>query len=491
MIFDSATQHKKNLDAGRYSSTELTQRYLEQIKRHNPALNALVFDNSEAALRKAKECDQHYSLDQAQNDPHSKAHDLPLLGVPITIKESFKMRGTPTTLNYPPLKNYRADEDAIIVDRLQRAGAIILGKTNVPTLLSDSQTFGPIYPRCNNPYDPSKVPGGSTGGGAAAIASGMTTFEIGSDIAGSIRNPAHYCGLFGLKPTQNNHYQDGHIPPLPSHRGKGFAALASTGPLARNMDDIDLAYRVCYAPRPEYRRYLSVNTNRTRPSTLSGLKIAYYDELLSLQAGSDVQNGLEKLNGKLTAAGASLTKIQLDHKLCDQIVKVWAKLFGFMIGQDFSWLHRQVMKMMFNKDLRGSRLDAKGALATGLSLNFKAFSQTLYEQQEAIAEFYKLFDDYNFIISPTSPGPAFGHNPKHRDILLDGEAVNYIDYAFMFVSVYNALEMPVLTIPTGANPKGLPIGLSIAAPHYCEEDLIALGKLIEAEGFHFTPPSGY
>ena len=476
MIYDSAHSHAQKLQSRDYTSADLVDAYYRRTL--NPKLNAIVISNETEAKQLAAKLDQ-------ENDFENLGK--PLYGVPVTVKESFKMRGTPTTINYPPLKNYIADQDSVIVRRLRDAGAIILGKTNIPTLLSDSQTFGPLYPTANNPYDVSRIPGGSTGGGAAAVAAGLTTFEIGSDIGGSIRNPSHYCGLYGLKPTHNSHQQDGHVPPLPG-KNMGFAALSSTGPLARSVSDIELAYNVIYAPRPEYRRFLDIKTGHPEPESLSGLRFAYYDELLGLQAGKDVQAGIQKLTSRIEAAGGSVTKISIDTQLSERIVQTWARLFGFVAGQDFGWATRKIMKFMFNRDIKHSRLNAKKALAEGLSLNFKAYSNALYEQQELIAEFHRKFEEYDFILSPTSPGPAFEHNHKHRDIMLDGQAVAYLDYCFMFVSIYNALELPVLTVPSGLNSQGLPIGISITAPHHTERSLIALGKLLENEGFVFQPP---
>lgn len=479
MLTKTAAEHALNISQGLYTSQALCQAYYDQIDKLNPQLNAFVVDNRKAAMERAKALDsQRQSLDKLP----------PLFGVPVSIKESFKMKGTPTTINHPPLKDYVANEDSVFVTRLEDAGAIILGKTNIPTMLADAQTFGPLYPTCNNPYDQSRVPGGSTGGGAAAVASGMSTFEIGSDIGGSIRTPSHYCGLFGLKPTQNNHIQDGHIPPMPNSN-LGFSALASTGPLARSMSDIQLAYEVCYAPRFEYRRFLPVQTEKSNIESLQGLKIGYFDEALGLKAGKDVRDGMERFTKTLVEAGASVEQIHLDEKLVNKLVQTWARLFGFVVGQDFNWPIRQIMKFMFNKDVRHSRLDVKEALGDGLSLKFKKYSRALYEQQECIAEFYRYFDQFDFIMSPTTPGPAFTHNHKHKDIELDGEKVAYSDYCFLFVLLYNVLEVPVLNVPSGLNPEGLPIGVSFSAPHFQEQRLIKFGSLLEERGFVFKAPA--
>lgn len=482
MIFDSAFNHARNIQSGQVSSLELTQSYFSQIDRHNPAVNAIVISNKEAALAQARQVDA--------SSPSSSQSDQPLRGVPVTVKEAFAMRGMPLTVNTPQLKDYVPQEDSILVQRLYDAGAIVLGKTNVPLMLSDSQTFGPLYPTCNNPYDLSRTPGGSTGGGAAAVAAGMTTFEIGSDIGGSIRNPSHYCGLFGLKPTFNGHQQDGHVPPMPFNK-TGFSAMNSTGPLARCMDDIELAYQVCYAPRWDYQKYLPIKTPGVPKSNLSEYRIAWFDEIHGMPCTEDTRQALARVVKHLEGLGAKVTRIQLDKQLTQRIYETWAALFGFVVGQDFNWAVRQLLKMKFMKDVSGSRLDVKKQLMRGLSLKFRHFSAALREQQECTAEFSRYFDDYDFVLSPCSAGPAFKHNPKHQPMQVNGEQLHYSDYCFAFVMPYNAMGNPVLCFPSGLNAEGLPIGLQLAAPHHQEAQLIHFGKLLEQEGYRFTPPEGY
>jgi len=478
MIYQNASHYKQAIINGETPCRDVVEAHQARIDRHNPRLNAIVCEDRERVLNEAKQ------LDRQRTDGSTHG---PLFGVPVTVKECFHMREFCTTVNYPPLKNYRPSQDSILVQRLREAGAIILGKTNVPTLLADTQTFGPLFPTCNNPYDTTRTSGGSTGGGAAAVAAGMSTIEIGSDIAGSIRNPSHYCGLFGLKPTQNGHVQDGHVPPLPN-RHNGYLDMNSTGPLARTMSDIELAYQVCYAPRWDYQRYLPVTPDMRPIESLAGLNIATYDSIIGIEASQDVRTALETTTQKLRSAGANVTKIKLDHHLSQRILRLWVKLFGFVIGQDFNWPMRQLLKLKFGMDLKGSRLDAQKELKDGLSLDFRQFSMALREQQECTAELLRLFKQYDFLMGPTSMGPAFEHNPKHKDILVDGERVNYADYCFGFVMPFNATRLPVLAIPAGQTRNGLPVGLSVVAPHYCEDPLIRFGHLVEASGCVFTPP---
>jgi amidase len=477
VIYQNAQAIAAEVKQSPANAKDILDTFYGRIETLNPKLNALVHEFRKSAYGHAEKLQ---NMDLAA---------LPLAGVPVTIKESFGYNGSPTTVNFPPLKNHTPTTNSILADRLEQAGAIILGKTNVPLLLSDCQTFGPLYPTANNPYDLSRTPGGSTGGGAAALAAGLTTIEIGSDIGGSIRTPANFCGLFGLKPTRNGHAHDGHVPPLPN-RGSGFTAMNSTGPLARNMSDLRLAYETCYQPMEEYLKYMDVRTSTPIHNQLSDYRVAWFDEIMGKPCSEPTRAGLHKVIDSLSKSGATVEKIRIDDKLADKIFKTWTQLFGFVVGQDFPWLMRQILKFKFGHDIRKSRISAKQALANGLSMNFSKYSQALLDQQECIAEFSKYFNDYDFVLSPTTVGPAFEHNHKHQDIIYQGESHNYTDYCFLFVMPYNLMGNPVLTIPSGKDKDtNLPIGISIATRHFSEKQLMHFGELLEDKGFVFEAPS--
>ncbi|MEM6724718.1 MAG: amidase family protein [Bacteroidota bacterium] len=478
MIYQSATHLAKAIKEGKTTSLAETQACLDQIDQHNDQLHSIVVHNKAAALERAK------MLDEAL-----KAGNIhgPLHGVPVTVKEAFNMVGLPTTVNFPLLKNFVAQHDSIFVQRLYDAGAVIVGKTNIPMLLADSQSFGPIYPTANNPYDVSRTPGGSTGGGAAAIAAGFGTFEIGSDIGGSIRNPSHYCGLYGLKPTENGHHQGGHLPPLPDSK-MGFDIMDSYGPLARTMDDIELAWSVMGQPRWDYLQMLPVQHPMENRPSLKEYKIAWYDQLGIYESGPDSKAAMDSFLKAMTIAGAACEKITIDPKLVEQMLEVWAMLFGFVAGQDSNWLIRQILKIKFGAIGKATRGNMMKHLRKGLNLRFKDFSKTLRKRQELIAEFSKIYQTYDFVASPVSYGPAFEHNHKHVPILANGKKVPYAEYCFIFVMPYNAMGSPSLAIPVHQTTKGLPVGIQVAGPHYTEPQLIHFGKLVEATGFEFRAP---
>ena len=460
------------------SAYDLTLEHFQRIDAVNDKLHAIVIDNRENALAQAKKLDA---------DLNSGKPVGPLHGIPITIKESFNIKGLKTTVNLPQLKHNIPQENSILVDRLVDAGAIILGKTNVPLMLSDAQTFGPLYPTCNNPYDLDRTPGGSTGGGAAALASGMSCFEIGSDVGGSIRNPSHYCGLFGLKPTQNAHAQDGHVPPMPNI-DLGFSMLASTGPLARSIEDLKLAYDVAYQPRWDYLQFLPISCPTPTHTSLKGYKIAWFDQIGPHTTCKETQQVLQNAVQTLKDQGATVEKISLDAKWSEQIYDIWATLFGFLAGQDFNWFMRQALKLKFRHDAKGSMMNVHKALNKGLGLDFITFSKALRQRQESIASFSRWFDQYDFILSPTTVGPAFKHNPKHKPMMIEGVETHYADYCFPFVMPFNAMGNPVLVVPGQADANKLPIGIQCIGRHYAEPQLLHFGQLMEEAGFCFRPP---
>ncbi|MBO0713409.1 MAG: hypothetical protein J2P59_01545, partial [Acidimicrobiales bacterium] len=226
------------LERGELSSRELLDTYLDRLDRHNKAINAIVTLDAERARQRAREADE------------ARAHGEswgPLHGLPVTVKDVFETDGLRTTAGSPDLADYVPDRDAVLVGRLRGAGAVIFGKTNTPTMAADGQTFNPIFGTTNNPWDLTRTPGGSSGGCGAALAAGLTPLSFGSDIAGSIRIPANFCGVYGHKPSFGLIPQRGHIPGPPGQRLE--RDINVVGPLARDARDLDLALSVLAGPR--------------------------------------------------------------------------------------------------------------------------------------------------------------------------------------------------------------------------------------------------
>jgi amidase len=244
--FLSASELSVKIASGEISSRSVVEAFIEQVRSQNPTWNAIVFLNEREALRQADQADKDLAA--------GKSHGL-LHGVPITVKDTYSVKGIPVTSGYTPLKNFIPGEDAVIVRRLKDEGAIILGKTNTAVLAMDMQTDNPVFGRTNNPWDITRTPAGSSGGCAAALATGMTPLSFGSDLAGSIRVPAAFCGVYGFKPTHGVLSMKGHIPPLPGEIN-GSRMLAVPGPLGRSVEDIILAMTILSKPNP-YDRFVA------------------------------------------------------------------------------------------------------------------------------------------------------------------------------------------------------------------------------------------
>ena len=478
--FASASELSGLIASRSLSSEAVTELYLSRIRAHNPALQSVIVPNAEDARRTARERDADLARGAAPGALH---------GVPITVKESFDVAGLPTTVNFRQLKGNVATANALVVARAREAGAVVLGKTNIPTLLSDYQSFGPVYPRANNPYDVTRTPGGSTGGGAAAVAAGLTAIEFGSDIGGSIRLPAHFCGVFGLKPTENAAlHGEGHVPPLPGARS-GFVAMASMGPLARTVGDIELAWRVMN--RQTWSPLTHLPSKPRSKAAASEYRVAWCDEMGPVGSDDDTKKVIASVVRSLERAGVRCERRPFDERWLRDAYAVWGAIFGVILGQTSPWLGRQVMKLQMSRMARGSALGIGASLRDGLSLDFKRFSAVLRRRTELTADLQRRFDEYDFIIGPTAAGPAFAHNPQHRPIVSEGRALAYVDYVMPFTLVYNSCGNPVLVVPAGRSADGLPIGCQIAAPHYAEDDLIHFGRLVETLGARFTPPDAY
>src|SRR6516165_9398089 len=233
--FRSATALAEAVRARQIGCRELFEHYLGRVERHNPALNAIIVTDLRGARRRADEADAALARGESWG---------PLHGLPMTVKESFDVVGMRTTWGLTELRGNIAAANALAVDRLLAAGAVIFGKTNVPVLLADSQSYNPIYGTTNNPWDRSRTPGGSSGGAAAALAAGLTGLEIGSDIGASIRNPAHYCGVWGHKPTWGVVCPKGHA----LNGNVAYGDIGVVGPLARGAEDLEIAMDVVAGP---------------------------------------------------------------------------------------------------------------------------------------------------------------------------------------------------------------------------------------------------
>jgi amidase len=367
LIYQTAGRLAKAIQKKEVTSEEVVQAHLAHIKKHNEKLNAIVILTAEEALKRAKEADRAFAKERIWG---------PLHGVPITIKEAFDVAGLKTTINFKQLKNNLAKRDAPVVARLKNAGAVILGKTNVPELLGGYQTDGHIYGRSNNPYNTDYTPGGSTGGGAAAVAAGFSPLELGSDFGGSIRIPSHFCGLYGLKPTENTVPMKGHVPPYPKARG-GVVHMNTFGLLARAVEDIKLAFDIINGP--DYRDVKVAPIQWKKPSgkTLSEYALAWSDTFGHFEAGKETRSLLQELAGKISSQGGNISKKNPPDFDFEKAWELWVKIWGYVMGQDI------ILPL---------------GIIKGLKLNFARYARIIKKREELIAQLQAFFDDYDFCL---------------------------------------------------------------------------------------------
>ena len=294
--FASAVAAADAIRRGEISSVELTQRMLDRIARFNPKLNAIVTLTADAALARAKAADEA----RARGESWGRFH-----GVPCTVKDTLETAGVRTTAGSPQYTGHVPTRDAAIVARLRAAGVVILGKTNVPPLAADWQSANPIFGVSNNPWDLTRTPGGSTGGGAAALAAGLTFLEPGSDIGGSIRIPAHFCGVYGHKPTLNVIPQRGHIPPPPGVIVPP-PALPVVGPLARSAADLLAAMEVLGGPEGDDARAYRWTLPPARSTRLTDYRLGFVLDDPACPVASDVREVLARAIDGLRRAGVKL-----------------------------------------------------------------------------------------------------------------------------------------------------------------------------------------
>src|SRR5215469_10990101 len=282
IVFSSSTQLAAAIREGHVSATEVLEAHLAQIERYNPALNAIVTMDVEHAREQAREADKAMARGELWG---------PLHGVPFTLKDALSTAGMRTTTGFPPL-DHVPREDSAVAARLKAAGGILLGKTNVATMLANYQSTNPIFGRTNNPWNIERTAGGSSGGAAAALAAGLIPFEIGTDLAGSIRVPAHFCGVFGLKPTEHRVPLTGVIPGLQTPRS--VRIMSCIGPMARTVEDLALLYSIIAGPDGRDTEVQPVPVDEVPQLELKHLRIAVAPTFPGFPVAADMRAAVEE-----------------------------------------------------------------------------------------------------------------------------------------------------------------------------------------------------
>ena len=392
-IFKSATELSRLIRNKEATSTAIVKAHLDHIKAHDPSIGAIVVLLEQEAMQEAAACDQEAEAGQFRG---------PLHGVPMTIKEQFWLKGTQSTLNTNRLKDWVAPKDALVVKRLKDAGAIILGKTNVPKELLDYQVSGDIYPDCKSPFNQDYSPGGSSGGSSAALASGMVPIEIGGDLGGSIRIPSSFCGTYGLKPTENTISGLGLSPKPANARGFLFE-MAVPGPMARTIEDLELLWTILRGPDKSDRSIPPIAWSEPDNKTLKDYTVGWVDSWPGYETSQQTKDTIEDFISLLDRKGVETRHAPPPNELHQRTLDVFSKLSFQMILQDVPWFVRPLMMRSLKKGfLKGMKTDF-----WKFRDSFTDYSELKGHRAKIIEEWERHFNELDFLVCPIGFGPAY------------------------------------------------------------------------------------
>ena len=464
------------------SSRELVDAAIARIEALDSKINAVVARDFAATREAAKAADEALARGERR----------PLLGLPMTVKEQFNVVGLPTTWGDPKFKEWRPPADALAVTRLKAAGAVILGKTNVPLQLADWQSYNEIYGTTNNPWDLSRTPGGSSGGSAAALAAGYVALELGSDIAGSLRAPAHYCGVFAHKPSLNLVPLRGSgppgTPPIPIAND-----LAVAGPMARSADDLALELAVIAGPDEladgiGYRLALPPS----RHAELKDLRVLLIDAHPLCPTANSISGALDRLAERLGKTGCVVSRASPLLPDLARTTRVYAQLLMAALAADVpaNVREREAAAIKASSPADNSLAAAR---LRGLVIDHLEWVQLTYMRNGLRQRWQDLFHDIDVVVCPVMPTPAFLHDHSpHRTGLVDvdGKSMPYDDQ-IAWASIATLCGLPATAAPIDHSETGLPIGVQIIGGYLEDRTTIAFAGLMEREYGGFVAPPAF
>ncbi len=476
--FQSASQLAQRIRSRQSTARSLLEHFLARVDRLNPAINAVVVLDRDGARAAADAADAA----QARGDALG-----PLHGVPMTVKESYDLAGTTTTWGIPELRDNLMHTDALAVQRLKAAGAVVFGKTNVPIRLADFQSYNAVYGSTDNPWRAGLTPGGSSGGSAAALAAGLTGLEIGSDIGGSIRNPAHFCGVFGLKPTWN-------LLPMRGHALGGVLTptdISVIGPMARSAADLEVALQLLAQPDVIEARGLRVALPALDQPTAS-LRVAVWRNDALCPVSQAVQARVDAVAQALAGQGARVDDAARPAFAAEHSHDVFQALLHSAMSArvpdaDFNQLVAQAAALAADDN------GANARLLRAQTMRARDW-QRLNEQRTTIRwAWHRFFEQFDVLIAPVMSTTAFGRDEGPfgaRSLNVDGQRLPYFSQIF-WAGLAGVAQLPAAVIPAGLAPDGLPVGVQLIGPAYGDLRMVQLAQRLEALGFGFQPPPGW
>jgi len=453
IVFSSTTQLANAIRAGHVSATEVLEAHLTQVDTHNPALNAVIIMDAEHAYERAREADAALARGEVWG---------PLHGVPFTLKDAHATVGMRTTTGFPPLADYVPMVDSTVTARLKTAGGILFGKTNVAMMLADYQSNNPIFGRTNNPWNIERTPGGSSGGATAALAAGMTPFEIGTDLSGSIRIPAHFCGVFGLKPTEQRVPLTGLIPGLPGP--KPVRIMSCIGPMARTVEDLALLYSIIAGPDGRDTDVQPVPVDEVPNLELKKLRIAFAPTFPGFPVAAEIRAAVEELAKRLSPLCEVVEEVALPQLDFNQEGASAGALIGMMTGA-----------------FQPEEQERPTTLAHYL--------EALDRRDQSMLAWEQFFNQWDALLCPPSMVTAFPHCEPGAPLLVDGKQVSYW-LVSAHSTVFNYTGHPAIVLPYKLDRDGVPIGIQMIGKRWQEARLLAMAKaLSEVTGAFQRPPN--
>jgi len=479
IAFASATALAGEIRAKRIGCLELLDFYLKRAETYNPALNAIIAWQMEKARERARAADAALAKGESWG---------PLHGVPVTVKEAFDVAGLPTTFGNPVFAKNIAPRNSALVDRLEGAGAVVYGKTNVPLMLLDSQTFNEIYGTTNSAWDQKRSPGGSSGGAATVLAAGLAALEAGSDIGGSLRNPAHYNGVYGHKTTTGTVSTRGHGPPGVLIPTDMFVA----GPMARHAEDLALAMGVLAGPDGPGASAWRIDLPPPRAKRLRDFRVAIWAHSPLSAVDDRIIEKLEAVGDTLRSAGALVSDASRPNFEIEPFHRTYLKLLRAATS---SRVPAEVFEahLALAATLSPDDMTHRANLARGATVRHREWLQTNEIRMRYRIAWREFFKDFDVVLAPIAATPAFLHdqNPDRdkRVMRVNGKDISYNDQLFWA----GLAAMPYL--PSTAAPigfvEGLPVGMQIIGPEAGDYTTIEFARLLAQEIGGFVPPPGY
>lgn len=454
ICFLSAKELAHKIKNRELTAREVMEAFLAQIKKVNPEVNAIVNLNEEQALKDADLADQKLQAGEEIGPFH---------GLPIAIKDTYNVKGLPTTSGFKPFKDNIAQQDDIVTERLRNAGAIIIGKTNVPEFAAGSHTINKLFGPTRNPYNLARSAGGSSGGAAAALASGMLPFADGSDMGGSLRNPGSFNNVIGFRPSP------GRVPSIP--RSGLYATMGVQGPLARSVEDV--AFMLTVLAGPDNRVPLAIDEpgsvfEQSLNIDLSEIKVAWSPDLDGqIPVLPEVQKAVEESAKVFEKLGCQVVKASPDFTGAEEV-------FQTIRAHEFAINHEATYKN-FKDDLKETMI---WNIEKGMNSTREDVARAGQLQVEVYNNMREFFREYDIFIMPVSQLPPFDVDLEYPTELNGVKMDNYISWmqSAYFVTVTGS---PSISVPAGFTEDGLPIGLQIVGPHHADLKVLQVAHAFE------------